>query len=303
MTDREESGLRGSIRNCCTERDYVYPDRQWVMKTDDAFTPSGYLIQRLHRNPNGSQWSLVCRYDDREQILEKEEFSDLFNDRRRFLYEYDKQCRLDRIILRSEQQGERVYESVRYVADGTKAVTSYPIQLDERQRQTAFVSTDAALHLSLDAAVVVTIFDTHDRPIRKVLYDADDRVIRRIGFCYDSRGLLVEEGELIAGRLREDFRNVYKWDNSGRQTEIFQQRSDGTDLRKIFTYNDRGDVLEESIEQDFGLTGEDGESQNWKQRFSYQYDHHGNWTERRTETISSIEIRLSMIERRELAYF
>jgi len=160
------------------------------------------------------------------------------------------------------------------------------------------------LHLSIDAVVIMTVLDAYDRLIRKVLYDADDRVIRRIAFRYDARGLLLEEGELVGGSIRDDFRNEYRYDAFGRKIEADKRWGDFGSARRTFAYNDMGDMVEEIIEQNTGLMMEDTGSQAWTERFTYQYDDDGNWIERTTETILHTgEARVSMIERRELTYY
>jgi hypothetical protein len=304
MTDREEAGLRGRIENSCTERAYIYPDHHWVMHTHDTFSLQGQLLERRHRNPEGSHWSIICRYDEQGQILEKEEVSKDPEANQLFSYKYDQLGRLDRVILRSAQEGERVFESVRYAADGTKTRTSYPTPLDDTKRKTTSVAAESMLHLSLDTVVIMTVLDASDRPIRKVLYDVDDRVIRRIAFRYDGRGLLLEEGELVGGSIRDDFRNVYRYDASGRQIEVNRRWGDLGGSRRTFAYNDRGDVVQEIIEQEIGFMGADTESQTWTERFAHQYDEHENWIERTAETIVRTgDARLSMIERRQLTYY
>lgn len=159
------------------------------------------------------------------------------------------------------------------------------------------------LHLSIDAVVIMTALDASDRPIRQVLYDRDDRVIRRVAFRYDARGLLIEEGELTGGSIRDDFRNVYRYDALERQIEADRRWGDIGGARRTFAYNDHGDIVQEVIEQSTGLLGEDFRPQAWTERFTYQYDDYENWIERTTETILHTgEARLSMIERRELTY-
>jgi hypothetical protein len=159
------------------------------------------------------------------------------------------------------------------------------------------------LHLSIDAVVIMTILDASDRPIRKVLYDRDDRVIRRVAFRHDARGLLLEEGELVGGSVRDDFRNVYRYDALGRQIEADRRWYDDGGVRRTFSYNDRGDLVKEIIEQKTGLMREDTRSQTWTERFAYQYDGYDNWIERTTETILDTGgARVSMIERRALTY-
>lgn len=302
MTDREEAGLRGRIKICCTERDYVYPDHHWVMYTDDTFSPQGQLLERRHRNPEGSHWSIICRYDEHGRILEK--VSKEPEAHQLFSYRYDPLGRLERVVLHSSQEGERVFESVQYAADGTKTKTTYPTPLDDTKRKTIGVCADSMLHLSLDAVVIMTVLDASDRPIRKVLYDGDDRVIRRVTFRYDARGLLLEEGELVGGSIRDDFRNVYRYDALGRQIEADRRWGDIGGGRRTFAYNDRGDIVQEIIEQDTGIMREETGSQAWTQRFAYLYDDYEDWIERTTETILHTgEARLSMIERRELTYY
>jgi hypothetical protein len=304
VTDREEAGLRGRVRICSAERDYVYPDRRWVMYTTDTFSPHGNLLERLHRNPDGSHWSTICRYDERELMIEKEQATKEPKAHQLFSYRYDPLGRLDRIILHSAQEGERVFESVQYGADGTKTKTSYPTPLDDMQRRTISVFAESMLHVSIDAVIIMTVLDASDRAIRKVLYDSDDRVIRRIAFRYDARGLLLEEGELVGGSIRDDFRNVYRYDALGRQIEADRRWGDMGGGRRSFAYNDCGDVVQEVIEQNMGLMQEDIGVQSWTERFAYQYDDYGNWIGRTTETIVHTGgSRVSMIERRELTYY
>jgi hypothetical protein len=298
VTDREEARLRGRVQICRAERDYVYPDHHRVMYTDDTFSPQGHLLERRHRNPEGSHWSIICRYDEDGRILEKEHFGNEPESHQLFSYQYDPLGRLDRVTLHSFQESERVFESVQYAADGTKTKTSYPTPLGKNTS----VDVESMLHLSIDAVIIMTILDVSDRPVRKVLYDRDDRVIQRVAFRYDARGLLLEEGELVGGSIREDFRNVYRYDDTGRQIEADRRWGFGG-VRRTFVHNDRGDTVQEIIEQQ-SLIRECHGSQAWTERFAYQYDDYANWIERTTETIPATgESRLSMIERREITYY
>ena len=207
MMDWAESGLRGRVRTCALERDYLYPDRRWVMHTDDTFSLAGHLLERRHRNPDGSEWSIVWRYDEHGRILEEEQASQLLS------YRYDSLRRLERVMLRSPD-GDRLFESVQYAADGTKTSTSYPPPRSDTERRTRGVFANSMLHVSLDTVVIVTVFDAGDRPIRKVLYNSDDRVIRRVAFRHDDSGLLLEEGELIGesiGKTSEMYFDTTPW--------------------------------------------------------------------------------------------
>jgi YD repeat-containing protein len=300
VTDLEQAELRGHVKTCRTERDYVHPDRHWVMETYDTFSPQGQLVERRHRNPDGSSWSIVCRYDDQGRIREKEQ------DNQRLSYLYDSLGRLERVMSHSDQLRERLCESIQYAADGTIIKTSYQAPLDDEQRKTRSIAVSSMLHASLEAVVIMTVLDAADQPIRRVFYDAEDRVIRRVAFRYDQRGLLLEEGEVVGGAIREDLRNVYRYDAMGQRIETVQRWGDGLGgARLTFTYNDHGDVAQKIIEQDAGLQWEDGEtgSQSWTEKFTYQYDDHGNWIQRSMQTIVEGAERLSVIERRELTYY
>jgi len=193
--DRAEAGLRGRVRTCGTEMDYVYPDHHWVMYTNDTFSPQGHLLERRHRNPDGSQWSIVCRYDEQWRINEKQHAGEQPEANQLFLYRYDSLGRLAQVLQRSPD-GERVSESVQYRADGTKTITSYQVPLSETERRSTGVSADAMLHMSMDAVVIMTVCAASGRPIRKVLYDVDERVIRRVAFRYDERGASAGRGRI-----------------------------------------------------------------------------------------------------------
>jgi hypothetical protein len=148
MTDRKEAELRGGVRTCQLELDYVYSDRHWVMQTADVYSREGNLLERRHRNPDGSQWSTICRYDEQERILEKACLGQTLTAEELFLYHYDELGRLERVMARSRDGSERVFESFRYANDGTKTQIAYPPPLDERNR----MSAASDLHFSVDAS-------------------------------------------------------------------------------------------------------------------------------------------------------
>jgi hypothetical protein len=153
VTDREDAGLRGRVKICCTERDYVYPDHHWVMYTDDTFSPQGHLLERRHRNPEGSRWSIICRYDEQWRILEKEHIGEKADTQQLFSYRYDPLGRLDRIMLRSGQEGERVFESVQYAADGTTTKRpTRPHLMTTRERLLAYVLSSCYICRSMPSS-------------------------------------------------------------------------------------------------------------------------------------------------------
>jgi hypothetical protein len=264
-----------------------------------TFSPEGNPIEKLQRNPTGSRWSIICRYDEQGRLQQKRHSGDVtWAEREELSYHYDAAGRLDRVMRHSEKDGERLFESFQYAGDGTKRQSLYPAPLPPN----VGIACECMLHMSTDTVVTMMLFDHAGRPATKVLYDADDRVIRRIAFRYDSRGLLVEEGEIIGGRMREDFRNAFQYDESGRTIVDDRKWGDWGGERRTFTHNEYGDLTEVRIESACRLKGSGVEC--WAERSRFQYDDHQNWTERVTDTVrSSGEITVSATGRRTLVYY
>ncbi len=145
MTDREDAGLRGCVKTCSTERQYMYPDHEWVMRTHEIFSAGGHLLERRHQNPNGSQWSVVCHYGEHGRMLAKEESGSGAGGSVRSSYLYDRQGRLDRVMVSSPANGERVSESVQYAADATSTRTLYVEPVDDVQVGAAAESNAACV--------------------------------------------------------------------------------------------------------------------------------------------------------------
>jgi hypothetical protein len=298
MTDREKLGLRGPVRICETERDYVYPDRRWLMHTTASYSPLGYLLEERHRNPDGSQWSLVCRYDERGRILERAEPG--LAGPRLLTYRYDTLDRLDSVLARSPE-GERLCESYRYDAVGRKTATVFP---DPALRDKVHVALESAFETSTDAASIVTVFDKRDRPVERAFYELNGFVGHRILMRYDAAGKLIEQGESEGdGVIREDLRHLYRYDSDGRLVEKTMHHYGLWMLHQAFAYNEHGDIIEERQRQTGGHCGEEPD-QSWRTEFSYRYDEGGNWVERITHVVlQTSERRLQLVERRRIEYY
>ena len=85
MTDREEARLREAVRVCNLESTVIHPERRWVTHRADTFSPEGNLLEHYQRNPEGSPYSIVYRYDEAGRIQEKERLPQ----EQTFLYMYD----------------------------------------------------------------------------------------------------------------------------------------------------------------------------------------------------------------------
>ena len=117
---------------------------------------------------------------------------------------------------------------------------------------------------------------TVEATLEKVLYNADDRPIQRVLFIYDDSGRLMEEGEAYDDNgIRDDFRNVFRYDAQGRCIEREMHCPFGSE-RQTTTYNEYGDVSETRripLTTDFDLLPQDS----WARYFTYEYDDPGNW--------------------------
>ena len=124
MTDRDQAELRGPVKMCAVEREYIYPDRPWVMHTSSTFSEDGDLVEQHHQNPDGTEWSIVCHCDDRGRVSHKEHREP--NAVKVLSYHYDAEGRLERVSARLDTGAEWVCESYRYDQAGGKMATIYP---------------------------------------------------------------------------------------------------------------------------------------------------------------------------------
>src|SRR5664279_4098124 len=95
------------------------PKRQWVMHTSTIFSPGGNLLEQRHRNPDGSHWSMECRYDDGGRLSQKDE-ANIQGTQLLLYYHYDSFGRLERVVARSATGTDRVYELYQYDETGRK---------------------------------------------------------------------------------------------------------------------------------------------------------------------------------------
>jgi len=138
------------------------------------------------------------------------------------------------------------------------------------------VMADLMLHMSVDAVRITTVQDSRGNPLEKVLYNADDRPMQRVLFLHDEAGRLMEEGEAYSdNRIRDDFRNLFRYDAQGRCIEREMHCPFGGE-RHTTVYNEYGDVSEiqrTPLPTDIDLLPQDS----WVTYSSYEYDAYGNW--------------------------
>jgi hypothetical protein len=294
VSDRKAAGLRGPVARCESE----HIEHRFI--TRESYRRDAQWSEQWHRNPDGSEWSAVRQFDADGRVLVEQRHGSA---PQTLAFRYDAKQRLMRVDKLDPDDTERIQESHLYGEDGTSTVTLYidPPLL----HQNVSVLSEHMLHVSLDAACIMTMRDSAGTETKKVFYDSDNRVIKRVLFRYDAAGRLVEEGEVESGsRLRADMRNLYEYDRQGNRIAAEMHWGDLGGQRKTISYTELGDLKEVRIAP---LAGEVdlGETAPWATHYSYEYDPRGNWTSR-TEQIRRLDSGLvthTGVMRRTLEYW
>jgi len=275
MTDREKAGLRGPVALCETE--VLFSPRGLEKSTHvtlESYRLDGRRIEMS--DTRRSEWTNRWHYYDYDDGRPREvvfEGADAF----RRVFVYDDKARLKAVSIHNAE-GRHLEESYTYHDDGTVVHTSYP----RKPPGLVGVLADSMLHLSGDAVRITTLLDSRGNALEKVLYDVDRRPIQRVLFLYDTAGRVVEEGEAYTdNRMRDDFRNLYRYDEQGRHTEIERYFPFGG-TRQTMTYNEQGDLVERhtvSLPTDIDFMAQSP----WAEYFGYEYDTRSNWIRRTLE--------------------
>jgi hypothetical protein len=187
-----------------------------------------------------------------------------------------------------------------------------------------------------------TIYDEHERPSEVVFHDASNALVSRVVFSRDEEGRVLSERMQFAGlrgllgpaidastptdeheSLMELLKTVfedhtfslatYAYDEKGHRIESVRRTGRLSEERVSVRYDDFDNPVEEvrsDLSRDMRIDGgvlktEERPSNVQHAKFEYQYDAHGNWTERivsqRLEP-NAYE-RPSNIERRTIAYY
>src|SRR6266487_590192 len=167
------------------------------------------------------------------------------------------------------------------------------------------------------ATTSATIYDEHERPSEIVFNDASNALVSRVVFSRDHEGRVLSErmefastgglvGAAIDANMPTDERAslmdllktvfedhtfslaTYAYDEKGHRTETVRRMGTLSEERVSVRYDDfdnpveevRSDVSREMRMDDGVVKTEDKPSHVQHVRFEYQYDAHGNWTER-----------------------
>jgi YD repeat-containing protein len=288
------------------------------------FLPDGQISEVEYHYPDGSVYRVGNYYDDAGKLKESRSRSN--NDAEtRSLYYYDDSGRLIRVASIDESGLQKDSQIFRY---------------DDAGRKTA------QYFLSIDAGVGAMSFPAglgdSDQTTESVWYDRNHRFLQRVTYIRDANEKLLREemhldddafasGEIARASTEERERLMaqltkvlgadrvmattsYRYDEGGRQIERRTQMANLGDIRTTYTYDDRGNAVDEVTvsgyrEMQVDETGNEyfanESSETTSAHYDYQYDAHGNWIERITSSAAqnSSALQRSNIERRQISYY
>lgn len=309
-TEYDEAGRIAVVRTPQTSRGHGLEGPMWV--TRHIYTPAGLLLT-------------IASGKEGEPVSET-------------AYRYDDQGRLQSITDSKKPDNPITF---RYDENGRKtkiAISRAEDYIPNTSAEASFAAADRAPNLP-GGGSATTIYDASDRPTEIQVRDAEGEIYTRTVRVYDDRGNVVEEKETLgdpvkvipeenrkkildsSGGSLDDLRGefakflgakmemlsaAYTYDKQGRKVRTMRKTFNHMDDTIETTYNDHGDVDVEitRIKSDTGDKRAD-EPRYSEAHYSYEYDDHGNWTEKKTAYKSSPEgeLKSSGEVRRTLEYF
>jgi len=289
---------------------------------EDGDTPrpqEGRLLSTRNRNPDGSVWTDRNTYASGKLL--KTTWGKEGEPPGVATYAYDDQGRLTSITDTSAPDNPTTFH---YDERGRKTKVQKSRAEDYRPNvATAGSSLDTAdMRPNLPGGgTATTTYDENDRPVEVQIRDAQGAAVSRAVRVYDEQGNITEEKQILddplnvfpadtraailadsgasGADLREQLKKImgghegatseaYSYDAQDRVKET-RRRFFNQDETIETTYNEQGDV---AVEITRTLPGSNEPEQTWpaqnsEAHFAYQYDDHGNWTEKVTSNSSS----------------
>ena len=295
------------------------PEMKRWEKTE--YDVDGHVIAKRFRNPDGSEWVTRFIYSPAGMLLKVTSGKDP-EPGTETNYRYDKEGRLESITYGKRPDNPVTF---RYDENGrkTKVQISRPddYQPNVSSAGVGFEGADRAPNRP-GGGSATTIYDADDRPVEVAVRDLQGELLSRTVRIYDNRGNIVEEKQTMddvtkmipaetqnkmlagSGVSLNDLRNqlakflggqgelwsvAYTYDAQGRVAQTTRRILNHSEDKIESTYNDHGDVALEITHSTFTV-GEEGkapETRDSEAHYSYQYDDHGNWTEKNVSHRSS----------------
>lgn len=277
MADREEAGLRGSVRMCVEETTYA----TGKSLTTTEYGLDGRLLTTRTSNPDGSEWFTTKTYDADGRLV-RTVSGKSGEPATETLYAYDEAGRLKEI---RDADGKGNLTSYRYDRQGHKSeIKTFAPEVIERYRKSVLVEGslwDAAQRGlgALKGGSVTTLFDERDLPIELQILDSEERLVTRFIRTYDANGRIIEEKHieenpaLMFERSGELDDEQLEAKNKALKSMMRGRRGTG----KSFTYDSQGRVMEVR-------------DRNWASDSvtTTSYNEHGDKSEERVTTVSNL---------------
>jgi hypothetical protein len=325
-SDRVRSGLRGPVKLCVQETTYPavttsdgkqFPQRTQRIETE--YDQEGRMVSTRNRNSDGSFWMVRNTYASGKLL--KTTSGKEGEPPKVTSYAYDDQGRLTSITDSTAPDNPTTFH---YDERGRKTKVQKSRAEDYRPNVgtagSPMQAADRRPNLP-GGGTAATTYDENDRPVEVLIRDSKGAEVSRTVSVYDEQGNVTEEKQILddplnlipagarakiladsgasSADLREQLKKfmggheganseAYSYDAQGRVKET-RRRVFNRDETIERTYNEHGDI---AVEITRSLPGSDEQeqtlpAQNSEAHFTYQYDDHGNWTEKITSHSSS----------------
>jgi hypothetical protein len=343
-SDRVRSGLRGPVKVCIQESTYPamttsngtqIPER--TVRIETEYDQEGRLVSTRNRNPDGSEWMVRNTYASGKLL--KTTWGKEGEPPGVTSYAYDDEGRLTSITDSSAPDNPAIF----HYDEGGRKTKVQKSRAEDYRLDVAFAGSPMQVADNRPnlpgGGTATTTYDENDRPTEVLVRDAQGAEVSRTVSVYDEQGNITEEKQILTdplnlipadarakiladsgasgADLREQLKKImgghegatseaYSYDAQDRVKET-RRRIFNQDETIETTYNEQGDV---AVEITRSLPGSNEPeqtlpAQNSEAHFTYQYDDHGNWTEKVTSNSSSPGAPFETTDtiRRTLTYF
>jgi hypothetical protein len=307
-----------------------------------TFRHDGQVSEGEFHNPDGSVARWARLYDDDGRILEEQAWRD-DGPRSRMVYSYDARGRLAVAEHVAPDGTRREAETCRYDGDGRKTRVTFLSQ--DHTDTPIFYGVEGTEHAYgvPDAVTLTVAYDDRELPAEASFHDANGGLVRRIVFSRDHEGRLLTEVVHFAGespfsesfannvpleeraRMAAELKSAFgdqvfcnvasRYDTRGRLLERTVSIGTLSEEHTTFEYDDHDDPIAEisgsrnrrvDVDGDGVVrTTEEEPRVQQHNRYDYQFDSRGNWTERvgSYRAGSQAEFQRSSIDRRTITYY
>lgn len=262
-SDRETAGLKGLVNSIRAEStSYKQQAGEWVTErieiASTEYGPDGRTLQHAVRSLGGSLlYRYSYAYNDAGKLVEVKHYGMGDNQSTPTRYEYD-------------SQGELIAETEDGVDGAVYSSTTH--KYDDRGREIENVYKSRS-----DSFKMVNRYDEQGRLLETINYQSDE-LFKKREYAYNDNGKLNKSVLYRLVQQRPEIEEVRNYDASGNVLERIHYAANGAvDFKEVASYNQDGNAIEKT------LYGGDGTLKS-KTTTTFEYDSHGNWTKKKTET-------------------